>query len=108
MKLSEMSTQKAAQCMVELAAPMNAILKNPAVKEYMKKSANKEATVSMMLDAFAELIPVFLRDHYNEMVKIVSILSCKTAEEVSNQSIIDTLKDLKGSVDREFIDFFTR
>lgn len=108
MKLSEMSTRQAAQCMVNLAAPIGTLVKNPAVKEYMQKAYNKEATVETLMDAFAELVPIFLRDHFDEMAYIVAALTGKTPDEVGNQTILETLMDVKNSIDGEFLRFFTK
>lgn len=108
MKLSEMSTRQAAQCMVDLAAPISTLVKNPAVKEYMQKASNQEASFSMLAEAFAELVPIFLRDHFDELARIVATLTNKAVEEVAEQSVLETMKDLKGSVDQNLIDFFTK
>lgn len=108
MKLSEMSTRKAAQCLVDLAAPIGTLVKNPAVKEYMKKAANKEANLETMMNAFAELVPIFLRDHFDEMASIVAVLTGKTPDQVGDQSIGETLMDLKNSIDGDLIRFFTK
>lgn len=108
MKLSEMSTRQAAQCMVNLAAPIGTLVKNPAVKEYMHKAANKEATIETLMDAFAELVPIFLRDHFDELAYIVSALTGKTPDEVGDQTVLETLTDVKSSIDGEFLRFFTK
>ena len=108
MKLSEMPTRKAAECMVDLAAPFAVIAKNPVVKEYAKKSAHKEANIDLLSDAVAVMLPVFLRDHFAETVKILAILTGKTAEEISDQSLKVTISDVRESFDGELIDFFSK
>lgn len=108
MKFSEMSTRQAAQCMVNLAAPIGTLVKNPAVKEYIQKAANKEATIETLMDAFAELVPIFLRDHFDELASILAALTGKTPDEVGDQPAFETLMDVKNSIDGEFLRFFTR
>lgn len=107
MKLSEMSTRQAAQCMVNLAVPVGTLVKNPAVKEYMQKAAHKEATIETLMDALAELIPIFLRDHFDEMASVVAALTGKTTGEVGDQPILETIRDVKSSIDEDFLLFFT-
>lgn len=108
MKLSEMPTRKAAECMAELAEPFGVLLKTPAVEEYLKKAANKEASIEMLLDAFFSLLPFFLREHFDATAKILAVLTGKTPEEIGEQTFKETLVDVKGSFDGELIGFFTR
>ena len=108
MKLSEMPTRKAAECLAELAEPFGVILKTPAVEEYLKKAANKEATVSMLVDAFIALLPSFLREHFDETAKILAVLTGKTPEEIGDQTLKVTIDDVKDSFDGELIGFFTK
>ena len=107
MKLSEMNTQKAAACLAELALPIAVLAKNPAVKQYIDKAKNNEATISLAIDAFASLLPVFLRDHYQEMIKVLSILTEKSVKEIDEQTMKQTLADIKDVFDGDLQSFFT-
>lgn len=106
MKLSEMSTRKAAECMVELAAPVGALVKDPAVREYLEKAAQKKASIDMLADAVGVLLPVFLQKHYSETVKVLSILTGKSAPEIDEQPIKTTISDVKESLDGDLFGFF--
>ena len=108
MKLSEMPTRKAAECMAELAAPIAVLAKNPVVNEYIKKAAHQKATIQLLSDAVAVMLPVFLRDHFDETAKVFSILTDKAPEEFANQPLKTTISDIKASVDGELIGFFSK
>lgn len=107
MKLSEMSTQKAAACMAELCAPMSAMVKNPVVKEYFDKAKNNEVNMDLAVDAFSVLLPVFLRDHYVEVAKVLSILTGKSQKEINEQPIKQTISDAKNVFDGDLLSFFS-
>ena len=108
MKLSEMSTQAAAACMAELVAPLSTLAKNPAVKKFMKKSQNKEADFNLFIDAVSALLPTFLRDNYGETVKVLAILTGKTAEVIDAQPALQTIADAKEVFDGDLVSFFTK
>lgn len=108
MKLSEMPTKKAAACLTELAAPVGVLLKNEAVREYLEKAAKQKASIPMLADALGVLLPVFLRDHYHETVKVISVLTDKTPDVIDEQPIAATMKDVRESVDGDLIGFFTK
>lgn len=108
MKLSEMPTRKAAECMAELAAPIGVLLKDPSVTEYLKKAARQKASVQLLADAVVPLMTVFLRDHFDETAKVLSILTDKTLGEIENQPLKATISDVKASVDDELIGFFSK
>lgn len=108
MKLSEMSTRKAAACMAELAAPIGTLMKSKAVQEYLDKAAKQKASIPMLADAIGVLLPVLLRDHYAETVKVLSILTGKTADEIGEQPVRITISDVNASFDGELIGFFTK
>lgn len=108
MKLSEMPTRKAAACLADLAEPIGVLLKIPAVEEYLKKAANKEASINMLMDAFVSLLPVFLRECFDETAKVLALLTDKTPEEIGEQLFKQTVADVKGSFDGELIGFFTK
>lgn len=107
MKLSEMNTKDAAACIAELAAPLATVAKNPVVKEYFEKAKDKEASFSLVMDALTSMLPVFLRDHYNEVSKVLSILTGKTTKQINDQSIRQTIADAKEVFDGDLASFFS-
>lgn len=106
MKLSEMSTKQAAVCMVEIAAPMGAIAKNATMMEWLQKVNAEKREQRSALQMITELIPVLLRDNYDDVIHIVAVLCDKTKEEVDKQPVKQTIADVKASLDGELLDFF--
>lgn len=105
MKLSEMSTQQAAACMADLAAPVETIMNHPKVSEWLD-SRDKNLTTTSMIGMIARFIPVFLRDYYDETVRIISALTGKSAKEISCQPIKTTIADVSSVWDEDLQDFF--
>lgn len=103
MKLSEMPTRQAAACMAELAVPVGNILKSDAVKAWYEANKEEKATISV----FLSLIPMLLRDHYDDTAAIIAALSGKTRKELDEQPTAQTIADLKCCIDQELISFFT-
>lgn len=105
MKLSEMSTQQAAACMADLAAPVETIMSHPKVAEWLD-NRNQNLTVTSMIGMIARFIPVFLRDYYSETVRIISTLTGKPVSAINTQPIKTTIADVRDVWDEDLKDFF--
>lgn len=103
MKFSEMTTRQAAACMAEIAVPVGNILKSQTLKAWYEEHKQEETT----LHTFLPLIPLLLRDHYDDTTAIIAAMSGKTKAELDSQPVIQTIADLKGCVDQELFSFFT-
>lgn len=108
MKLSEMSTQAAAACMAELAPHIGNIIKNKDVKKYLKLYSESEMTLDTFGDMLIDMLPALLRDQFVDVTSVLAILTGKTAEAISAQPIKATIADVKSSLDRELVSFFTK
>lgn len=108
MKLSEMSTKDAAACMAELAVPIGNLIKNKDVKKYLKLYADSEMTLDTFGDMLINMLPVLLRDQFEDTSRVLSVLTGKTSEEIGKQSFKVTVSDIQCSLDKEFIGFFTK
>lgn len=103
MKFSEMTTRQAAACMAEIAVPVGNILKSETVKAWYEEHKQEQAN----LHAFLPLIPLLLRDHYDDTAAIIAAMSGKTKAELDSQLATQTIADLKGCMDQELFSFFT-
>jgi hypothetical protein len=106
MKLSEMPTRKAAEAMAALAAPIGKLAKSPAVKKWIASNGQTDMTLESMTEILAEVLPVFLKDNYDDTVKVVSVLSGKTVAVINEQPIKTTIEDIKASMDGDLLSFF--
>lgn len=106
MKLSEMSTRQAAECMADMVGAIGRIVKDAKVKEAFEKAVIAKKPYEQKLLLATELPPLLLRRHLNDTAKIVSVLMGKTPEEVLDQPIRQTIEDIVNSLDGELFDFF--
>ncbi len=112
MKLSDMNTAELARCLVALAAPLAAIAQDARVADYLAglqapDAARDKKVIEVLGDAVGALTPVLLGDHAEAVFAIAAALTGKTAAAIRAQKGITTLRDIRDSVDRELIDFFT-
>lgn len=108
MKISQMTTNQAADALVKISAYASNILDDKDMMELIKgtaKKGQKDASNgwSMIL---TKLVPLCLQTHRNDLFSIVAALDDKTVEEIGDMKLIDTLNILKDSVDKELLDFF--
>lgn len=109
MRISEMNTKQAANCLCLIAAPLGRIGEDAVVNAYLKSLSSKKGATMMQLisGAVSELIPALLNTHYEDTVAVIAALTSKTAQEIEEQNILATLRDVRGSIDKDLIDFFT-
>ena len=106
MKLSEMDTVRGAQVLAEIAAPIGVLVKNPALKEFVKAHGEETVNARLAFTAFTELAPAFLRDEADATFTIIAALTGKTLDEVRKQPFKETCKDVKESIDGDLLSFF--
>lgn len=118
MKLSEISTDKGVQVIVQLTPFVSNIAKDEEILSTWveKATTNKSDTKKVILakglkkgiEKITTLIPLLLEKHKNDIYSIISILNEKTVEEVANQKLVTTIKEITDLInDKDFIDFFT-
>lgn len=108
MKLSEMSTGRAADALVRITEPAAEIINDDKVWKLwekmgkMKKANIKEQIVFIVRD----IAPVLLADHRNALYTVLSIMTGKTTKTIDEQPVKDTIQDIQESVDGELLSFF--
>lgn len=110
MKISEMSTRQAAECLCKISAPLGRIGEDEAVIEQLKEFGEKakgQAVLTLVTGMASKFVPLLLDTHYEDTVEILAAMTGKTAVEIGEQSVLVTLKDARESVDKDLIDFFT-
>lgn len=108
MKISQMSTDKAADVLVRIVEPAANMMHDDKVIDMLKSfSGGKDQTVAEFFGK--NLVPIvcsLLKDHRTDVFEIVAALSDKTVDEVAEQKVPVTIVDIRDSVDKELIDFF--
>lgn len=108
MKISQMTTNQAADALVKISAHASNILDDPDMMEIVKDTAKtgKKDSTNGWSKILTKLIPCCLQKHREDLFAIIAALDDKTIEQVGDMKLIDTLNILKESVDKELLDFF--
>lgn len=109
MKLSEMTTDRAADALVRIADPAAEIVNDENVWKVIEKMGKMKNPNLRQQIAFIvrEVAPVLLRDHRDALYTVLSIMTGKTVVEIGAQPIKTTISDINASVDGELLSFFT-
>ena len=109
MKLSEMNTQKLAECLCKIAPALERIGMDEATnRAFAALSGKLEGGTRMqqLAQMVGSLVPALLGTHFDDMVTIVAEMTGKTEEGVRVQNGFATVRDVKSFFDEDFIDFF--
>lgn len=113
MKFSELSTDKALDVMCELTPHIDSIVNDQTVIETIGKvvkldgDINRYGNFMIVMGRLTEFIPMLLKTHRPDVYGILSVLNEKSADDVSKQPVMDTMRQLREVFqDKELIDFF--
>lgn len=108
MKISQMTTDQAADALIRIAEPASNIMHDKNVFDMLEKLAkgNDDSPIKFIADNLPMVVTVLLKGHRNDVYEIVAALSEKAVEEVGKQNIKVTILDIKESFDKELFDFF--
>lgn len=106
-----LSTDKAVDVLIEITPYIADILNDNDLRKIIDKNKNKQVTEknekAFQLKYFAELIPIFLKKHREAVYIILGSLNEKTAKEISEQPLADTIAQIKAVAnDKDLIGFF--
>ena len=108
MKLSEMTTDRAADALVRIAEPAAEIVNDDNVwKIWEKMGKMKNPNIkAQIVFIVREVAPILLKDHRDALYVVLSIMTEKTVQQIADQKVKDTIRDIKESVDGELLSFF--
>lgn len=109
MKLSEMSTEKAMDAMLELVEPIGNIANDKQIGQAFKRLTSVDGPRSLVerfSEIYGELVPLALKTHREDAIAILAAITGKTRAAIKKQSILVTMTDARESVDEELISFF--
>ena len=110
MKLSEMSTERFAECLCELASPLSAIAQDENVVNAIDKITHldtKKPLIVVFGQMITAVIPTLIKEHRDDVFAVLAALTGKTPKQLAAQNGLQTIKEARECIDREFIDFFT-
>lgn len=112
MRISEFSTEKAADILLEISPFVTEITTDAELCEELSNAVDLKGKTQLEVIAvgaakFSKLIPLVLKNHKDDVFGIVAVLNCKTIEEVYKQNIVVTMEEIRELVqDKELIGFF--
>lgn len=107
MKLSEMSSARAFECMARMVPHVAAIERDPevaAARQRMLDRGLEEATMGDVIDA---VMPVILERHAEAVFGIVGALEGKTPAQIAGQPCAKTIAAMREGLTQEFFDFLS-
>lgn len=108
MKISQMTTDQAADVLVRIAEPATNLMHDEEFYKMLEKVANSQdaSPIKFLADNLTAIVTAFLKNHKQDVFEVVAALSEKTSSDVANQKITETIKDIKDCLDGDLIDFF--
>lgn len=113
MKISDFSTEKAADVLCEISTYALGILTDEELRDSLKANpdADKPQTAgeryAVGAKKISQWIPLILKKHREDALGILAIVNGSTIEAIKKQNIIKTMLQIKELVnDKNFLDFF--
>ena len=112
MKLSELSTDRAADVLCELAPYVMSITGDKGLIDTLQEKLGGEKKSVAEIYTFATkklaaIVPIVLKEHRNDVFAILSILNETSVDEIAKQNILVTISQIRDIFnDKELMDFF--
>ena len=115
MKISEISTERAADVLCELTPLIDSIITDEDLMHSLSAAVDKDRKEKMSFgqklmlvsSKMNKIIPILMKKRRAEMFGILAILNEKTPEEIARQSFLETAMQVRDLAnDRELVDFF--
>ena len=109
MKISQMTNDQAADAMIKLAQPMSNLLEDEATVGLLKEmeKGDSKGGIAFFGRMLPKIVAFAMKDHKEDVYAIVAALTMKPVAEVGSLNFMETVKEMKESIDDEFIGFFT-
>ena len=115
MKLSEISTERAADVLCELTPLVDSIITDEDLMQSLSAVVSREQTEEMsvgqkllLVSAKAgKIVQILMKKRRAEMFGILAVLNEKTPDQIASQNMLITMMQVRDLAnDRELIDFF--
>lgn len=112
MKLSELTTERAADVLCELTPYIANITGDKALLDELAKKFDSKGKSAMELYTFAAhkyatLVPILLKGHREDVFGVLAVLNETEPEKIAKQNIFSTLKQVRDVFkDKELLAFF--
>ena len=112
MKLSELTTERAADVLCELTPYIANITGDKALLDELGKKFNSKGKSVAELYTFAAqkyatLAPILLKAHRSDVFGVLAVLNECSADEIAKQKVMKTMKQVRDLFqDKDLLDFF--
>lgn len=112
MKLSELTTERAADVLCELTPYIANITGDKALLDELANKFDSKGKSAAELYTFAAhkyatLVPILLKDHREDVFGVLSVLNETEPDKIAKQNIMETMKQVREVFqDKELLDFF--
>lgn len=112
MKISEMNNDQACEVIIRISNPISNILNDDNIKPLVEElEKGKEAgetgnPLKFVAGIIPKLVAFCMKDHKGDLYEIISALSLKPVAKIGQMNFMATVKELRDSIDEEFIGFF--
>lgn len=112
MKLSELTTERAADVLCELTPYIANITGDKALLDELSNKFDSKGKSAAELYTFAAhkyatLVPILLKEHREDVFGLLAVLNETEPEKIANQSVMETIRQVRDLFqDKELLDFF--
>ena len=112
MKLSELTTERAADVLCELTPYManstgDKSLLDELANKFDSKGKSAAELYTFAAHKYATLVPILLKEHRNDVFGVLSVLNETELDKIAKQNIMETIKQVREVFqDKELLDFF--
>ena len=113
MKLSEFSTDRAADVLCEISAYALNILTDEEIRDSLKKQADEEKKqtagekYAIGAQKIGQWIPLILKKHREDAFGILAAVNSMNVDAIREQNVLVTMRQIKDlAKDKDLIDFF--
>lgn len=110
--LKDLSTSQAADVLVQIAPLIDNITQDEELLSKIGNAIKKDGKtkIGLQMEAMHRVfssVPVLFGSHRADIFGIIAAVKFKTVDEVANQSIVDTKRDIEEILtDEDFLSFF--
>ena len=112
MKLSQLTTERAADVLCELTPYIANITGDKALLDELANKFDSKGKSAAELYTFAAhkcatLVPILLKEHREDVFGVLSVLNETEPDKIAKQNIMETMKQVRDLFkDKELLDFF--
>lgn len=112
MKLSQLTTERAADVLCELTPYIANITGDKSLLDELANKFDSKGKSAAELYTFAAhkcatLVPILLKEHRSDVFGVLSVLNETELDKIAKQNIMETMKQVREVFqDKELLDFF--